>query len=63
MEEEKPDIDLAKYRKHKKEIPWPLIRKLIIAVILASVLLYLYNYEAKSTAQIDDSELEIEFPD
>jgi uncharacterized membrane protein len=63
MEDDKPDINLKKFRKHEKTFPWSLIRKLVIAIILGGVLFYLYKTLEQKPKKINDTELEIEFPD
>ncbi len=61
--DEDSDIDLRRFRRHNKETPWSLIRKLLIAVALIGLLYYVY-YEMTSEpfSSIDATEIEIEMP-
>lgn len=61
---EDSDINLSRFRRHNKERPWSLIRKLLIAVALIGLLYYVY-YEMtlEPVSSIDATELEIEMPD
>lgn len=41
MSKEDYDINLSKYRNHKRSIPWGLIRKIIFAAILVALIWYM----------------------
>lgn len=43
MEENKPDINLQKYRQHQRRIPWGLIRKIIIGASTIGLIYYFIN--------------------
>jgi uncharacterized membrane protein len=59
--EEDPEIDLQRFKRHKKQIPWSLIRKFVIAIILSVVLYFMYT--AVPEEKPKPFEIEIEFPD
>lgn len=40
MKENKPEIDLHKYRQHQRKIPWGLIRKIIIGASTIGLIYY-----------------------
>jgi hypothetical protein len=45
--EDKPKIDLGRYRNHQRKIPWVLIRKIVILTVIIG-LLYCFKDLMKS---------------
>lgn len=60
-EEERYGMNLKKYKKHQRSFPWALVRKIVIAIALIGLAIYLNNVlkEKENTAP-DDQEIEIE---
>ena len=40
MKDERPNINLARFKRHEKKFPWTIIRKLIIAIILLGLMYF-----------------------
>ena len=57
---EKPEIDLDKYRQHKRNVPWGLIRKIIIGTALILLIFYFMNQMKKEQTQKEETLNEIE---
>ena len=41
MMEGENEIDLKRFKKHQRKIPWHLIRKIIVAIVLIGLSIYL----------------------
>lgn len=66
MEEEKPNIDLAKHQSHQRKFPKKLIRAIIYAAVLLFLLFYGFDYLAQlqgDNKKINDFEIQIENSD
>ena len=64
-EEEKPDINLRKYKTHQKKFPWALIRKIVIACTTIGLMYYFINQSKKTQEppvnnQVDSTEVEVD---
>ena len=62
MEENKPDIDLQKYRQHQRRIPWGLIRKIIVGAATLGLVYYFVNQmeEMKEQQEVKPAADEVE---
>ncbi|MEX1002281.1 MAG: hypothetical protein WDZ35_09230 [Crocinitomicaceae bacterium] len=63
--EEEYKLDLSKFRKHQRSIPWGLIRKVFIAIVFLVLFYYLFNtlQEKPGSEQKADEGIEIELVD
>jgi hypothetical protein len=59
--EDKPEIDLNRFRSHKRRIPWVLIRKLVIVSVILGLLYFLKDLiEEKKVVQPKPEGYEVE---
>jgi hypothetical protein len=59
--EDKPEIDLNRFRSHKRRIPWVLIRKLVIVSVILGLLFFLKDLiEDKKVVQPKPGGYEVE---
>lgn len=59
--EDKPEIDLNRFRSHKRRIPWVLIRKLVIVSVILGLLFFLKDLiEDKKVVQPKPEGYEVE---
>ncbi len=60
MTETDPKIDLKRFKKHERKIPWALIRKIIIALVLLGLIIYLNHTMKSKTNDHNQIELQLE---
>lgn len=61
MEEDKPKVNLKQHQRFKREIPWALIRKIVIVGVLGGMIYYLANnIPTEEVDIIDGVEVEVE---
>lgn len=54
--DDKPEINLKRFKSHERKIPWQLIRKVVIAAVIIGLSIYL----SKSLKEKSNSNNEIE---
>lgn len=59
LDEQKPKINLKKYQRFRREVPWALIRKIVIVAILGGLIYYLANRPPQNHS-MDDSDIEVD---
>ena len=60
--EDKPEIDLDRFRNHKRSIPWALIRKIVIVSVILGLLYFFKDLMQKKKdvpPETDGIEVEI----
>lgn len=60
MSSEEPEINLKRFKRHERKIPWALIRKIIIAAILIGLTLYFTNSLKGKNKNSDEIEINFE---
>lgn len=59
--ENEPEIDLNRFRKHQRRIPWVLIRKIVIVSVIIGLLYFFKDLlKQKSTNQENQNGIEVE---
>ena len=56
---EKPKVNLKQHQRFRREVPWALIRKMVIVAVLIGLIYYLVN-NLPSNQSIDNTDFEIE---
>jgi hypothetical protein len=60
VEKQKQDINLKKYQRFQRKVPWGLIRKIVIVAVLGSMIYYLMNNLPPKQKQAEGaSEIEV----
>jgi hypothetical protein len=56
------DINLGRFKTHQRKFPWSLIKKVIIAVVLIGLLVYLNRVLSNKEHKEEGIEVDVEMP-